>query len=108
MTHVDAHVHVFARPSSEFPRLVTDRMPADRQAPVEQLLEQMQAHGVDQAMLVQTAGSQVEHHAYLRHCLRTYPDRFRGIGLIPVDCADPGQHMEQLASGGSIIGFSSA
>jgi predicted TIM-barrel fold metal-dependent hydrolase len=105
MVRVDAHVHVFARPSSEFPRLVSDGMPADRQEPVELLLEHMQAHDVDQAMLVQTGGRAIEHHAYLRHCLSAYPEQFRGIGLIPPDCADPAQHMDHLASDGHIIGF---
>jgi L-fuconolactonase len=102
---VDAHVHVFTQPSAEFPRLVSHGMPAERRAPVEQLLGQMQASDVEQAVLVQTGGSAMEHHAYLRHCLATYPDHFRGIGLIPPDCTDPAQHMDRLASDGSIIGF---
>ncbi|MDA0336103.1 MAG: amidohydrolase family protein [bacterium] len=102
---VDAHVHVFARPSAEFPRLVNDGMPADRQATVEELLAQMQAHDVAQAVLVQTGGNALEHHAYLRRCLADHPDKFRGIGLIPADCADPERHMDTLAAKGDIIGF---
>jgi predicted TIM-barrel fold metal-dependent hydrolase len=105
MAHVDAHVHVFTRPSSEFPRLVSEGMPADREAPVELLLEQMQVYDVDQAILVQTGGTALEHHAYLLRCLAAHPDRFRGIALIPSDCSNPAQHMDQLADDGNIIGF---
>jgi hypothetical protein len=32
---VDAHLHVFARASAEFPREVKDGMPAEREASVE-------------------------------------------------------------------------
>ena len=102
---IDAHLHVFARPSTEFPREITPSMPAEREAPVEALLAQMAAHAIDKAVLVQTGGTSLAHHAYLQHCLRTYPDRFLGIGLIPPDAPAPADQMDRLAEDGSIIGF---
>lgn len=72
---------------------------------MEKLLASMEANQVGQAVLVQTAGSSIEHHAYLRHCLKRYPRRFLGIGLIPPDDPDPQYHMDRLAADGDIIGF---
>ena len=102
---IDSHLHVFARPSAEFPREITASMPAEREAPVEDLLAHMADHAIDKAVLVQTGGTSLAHHAYLQHCLRTYPDRFLGIGLIPPDASAPADHMDRLAEDGSIIGF---
>lgn len=106
MTRIDAHGHVFVKVSAEFPRQVSEVMPADHEEPAEKLLSYMEANGVDQAMLVQTGGSAFEHHAYLRHALKTYPDRFLGIGLIPPEVwAAPEDHMDRLTDHTGIVGF---
>ncbi|MBI4553372.1 MAG: hypothetical protein HY710_14000, partial [Candidatus Latescibacteria bacterium] len=83
MPRIDAHLHVFAKLSAEFPRETGEVFPADREEPVEKLLSEMEAHRIDQAVLTQIGGTSLEHHAYLLHCLKTYPDRFLGIGLVP-------------------------
>ncbi|MBT7420322.1 MAG: ATP-binding cassette domain-containing protein, partial [Gemmatimonadetes bacterium] len=83
MPRIDAHVHVFARACSEFPREVSQQLPADREESVEKLLAQMERSRVDQAVLVQIGGKNLEHHAYLRHCLKAHAGRFLGIGLVP-------------------------
>lgn len=101
---IDAHVHVFAKASREFPREVSDAMPADREESVETLLELMETHGVERAVLVQIGGTSRADHAYLRHCLRSYPDRFKGIGLVP-DPRRPAEHMDRLAEDGGIVGY---
>ena len=101
---IDAHLHVFAKVSAEFPRETNDRLPADREEPAEKLLGEMEVNGVDQAVLVQIGGTSLEHHAYLRHCLKRYPDRFQGIGLIPGEDRSPEEHMDRLAEEG-LIGF---
>ncbi len=105
MPRIDAHVHVFTRASSEFPRQTSDQLPADREESAEKLLAQMEASQVDQAVLVQIGGTSLEHHAYLRHCLNVHPGRFLGIGLIPADESRPQDHMDRLAADGKIIGF---
>lgn len=101
---IDAHVHVFAKASRRFPREVSDGMPADREESVETLLQLMESHGVERAVLVQIGGTSLADHAYLRHCLRSYPDRFKGIGLVP-DPRRPEEHMDRLAEDGGIVGY---
>ncbi len=101
---IDAHVHVFEKVSSRFPRDVDDITPADREETAEQLLETMAATGVEKANLVQIGGARDEQHAYLQHCLHTYPDRFRGIGVVE-DPPHPEEQMDRLAGDGGIIGF---
>lgn len=101
---IDAHVHVFAPVSAEFPREISDNTPAEAEATAEQLLEHMETAGVERANLVQIGGTGLQQHRYLQHSLRVYPDRFRGIGLID-DVRTPQAHMDRLAEGGGIIGF---
>lgn len=105
MPVIDAHVHVFTTESDEFPREVSSNTPADRDESAEKLLGLMENNGVDQAVLVQIGGQTIEQHSYLLHCLRTYPDRFLGIGLVPQDHPNPEEHMTELAEGTGIIGF---
>ena len=105
MNRVDAHLHVFAKPSAEFPREVNTRLTAEAEAPVEMLLAEMERHDIDRAVLVQIGGTSLEHHAYLRHCLKTHPGKFLGIGLIPPEASRPEAHMDELADGTGIIGF---
>lgn len=105
MPRIDSHVHVFAKPSAEFPRETDALAPAELEAPVENLLAEMDAHRIDRAILVQLGGEEIEHHAYLLHCLKTYPDRFLGIGTIPADISDPAPHMDKLCQDTGIIGF---
>jgi predicted TIM-barrel fold metal-dependent hydrolase len=105
MSRIDAHLHVFAKVSSEFPREANESLPADSEAPVEKLLAEMETNQIDQAVLVQIGGTNLEHHAYLLHCLKSYPDRFLGIGLIPSDTTNPEAHMDRLTDGTGIIGF---
>ena len=101
---IDAHVNVFAKVSSEFPREASSYAPPDREATAEQLLETMALNGVKKANLVQTGGTAFEQHAYLLHCLKKYPDRFRGIGLI-ADHRRPQDQMDRLTGEGGVIGF---
>ena len=105
MSRIDAHVHVFAKASARFPREVTAECPAEREEPVEKLLDAMQAHRIGQAVLVQIGGAELEQHAYLLHCLRRHRDRFLGIGLIPEHAPEPEPHMDRLAQEPGIIGF---
>jgi predicted TIM-barrel fold metal-dependent hydrolase len=102
---IDAHLHVFAKQSVEFPREDTAICPADREEPVEKLMGLMDTHHVDHAVLVQIGGPLYEHHSYLKYCLNTYNGKFKGIGLIPSECESPEAHMDRLAGESDIIGF---
>lgn len=73
---VDAHVHVF-RPASVRPRTVDDLVPAERDAPVEDLLGVMGAAGVDRAVLVALEADD----GYLAEVLRAHPGRFAAIAV---------------------------
>ena len=105
MVRIDAHLHVFAKQSEQFPREASEIAPADREETAEKFIGHMEQHAIDQAMLVQIGGAEPEHHAYLRHCLKAHPTRFRGIALIPPTCAAPADHMDRLAAAGDILGF---
>jgi len=105
MMRLDAHLHVFAKASDRFPREADPALPPGREASAETLLRHMAAEGVGQAVLTQIGGHRIEHHAYLEHCVSTYPDRFRGIGLVATDDPAPEVHMDRLAEGGGTIGF---
>jgi predicted TIM-barrel fold metal-dependent hydrolase len=74
---VDAHVHVFPANSESFPRDVSDLFPADREAPVEELLLRMEDHDIAHAVLV----ALTTHDKYLEVSLRDHPRRFAGIIL---------------------------
>jgi predicted TIM-barrel fold metal-dependent hydrolase len=76
---VDAHVHVF-RPAGVSPRGVDALAPAERDAPVEDLLTVMAEHGVGAAVLVPLD----EHDDYIRGVLRAHPRRFAAVAV-----ADP-------------------
>tara|TARA_B100001123_G_scaffold113304_1_gene131922 strand:+ start:9815 stop:10696 length:882 start_codon:yes stop_codon:yes gene_type:complete len=101
---IDAHVHVFAKVSEEFPREVNVNTPPEREATAEQLLETMEASGVEKAILTQIGGVEMVQHAYLLRCLKEYPDRFRGIGLV-ADPQHPEDQMDRLTGDGGIVGF---
>lgn len=73
---VDAHVHVF-RPAWIAPRVVDTLAPADRDAPVDDLLDVMKVHGIDAAVLV-PLGPEDD---YVARCLRELPWRFAGIAV---------------------------
>jgi predicted TIM-barrel fold metal-dependent hydrolase len=101
---IDAHVHVFAKASQEFPREIRDNMPADREETVDKLLNLMANHGIEQAVLVQIGGTSLGNHSYLRHCLNLYPKFFKGIGLV-ASPHHPEDQMDRLAEDGGIVGF---
>jgi len=96
MEKVDAHVHVLDRLSPEFPRQVSDLAPADREAKAEQLLREMDAAGIDRAVLIDMGGTKIEHHRYVTQCVRQWPDRLTATGLVDVDDPDPPARLQEL------------
>ncbi len=76
---IDAHAHVFSEVSERFPRDVHELYPAERAAPAEALLAEMDACAVSHAVLVALS----PHDDYIADCLRRYPDRFAGVGIQP-------------------------
>ena len=73
---IDAHAHVF-RPAAISPRGVDELAPADRDAPVEDLLELMAGSGVDAAVLVPLDA----HDDYVARVLADHPNTFAAIAV---------------------------
>jgi L-fuconolactonase len=73
---VDAHAHVFLRADAT-PRAVDELAPAEREAPVEDLLAVMADAGVQRAVLVPLATED----AYVAQSLRAHPDRFAAVAV---------------------------
>lgn len=89
MTIVDAHVHVWEADSMLYPASTTLGLEPDFNAPVELLSEQMEASGVDKAVLVQPSNYDFDNR-YLANCLKRYPRKFAGVARIdPVDIGAP-------------------
>lgn len=73
---VDGHLHLF-RPLATLPRVVDPLAPAERDAPVEELLVHQTHEGVDAAVVV-PLGAEDD---YLGQVLRRFPHRFAGIAV---------------------------
>ena len=84
---VDAHAHVFLR-ADETPRAVDELAPAEREAPVEDLLAVMADAGVDRAVLV-PLGTEDD---YVARVLAAHPGRFAAVAVADaaVQGRDPG------------------
>jgi predicted TIM-barrel fold metal-dependent hydrolase len=105
MVKIDAHVHVFDRVSEAFPRETSSLAPAGRAATAEQLLREMDAAGIDRAVLIQMGGFRIEHHRYLSWSTRQWPDRFVGVGLVDLNDADPSARLDSLYEATGIAGI---
>ncbi len=81
---VDGHLHLFEAVSEEYPRDVHPLFPAGLSAPVERFIGVMDQQGIDHAVVVPLSA----HDHYLRHCLSSYPGRFKGIGIHSFDVTD--------------------
>jgi L-fuconolactonase len=82
---VDAHLHVFVPHSRRHPRQVDALAPAERAAPVTELLPVMEVAGVDRAVLV-PLGPEDD---YVAECRRAMPGTFVSIGV--ADAATTGR-----------------
>jgi predicted TIM-barrel fold metal-dependent hydrolase len=83
---IDAHLHVFEAVSDRFPRDVFEPLtPAERSAPAEALLEEMEQAGVDHAVVVAVS----PHDEYLKYVLSTYPTRFAGVAVADPESSTP-------------------
>ena len=105
MDRVDAHVHVFTHPSEQVPREVSRLAPAEREATAEQLLREMDAPGIDRAVLIDMGGTEIEQHAYVTDCVRRWPERFTATGLVPATAPDAPARLTALHEATGIEGI---
>ena len=90
---VDSHLHVWSADLERYP-VAEGREPREA-APVELLNENMAAAGVDQAVIVQAIGY-MHDNRYVADCLRRFPGRFAGTGLIDQKAPDAVDVLEKL------------
>jgi L-fuconolactonase len=96
---IDSHAHVF-RPAAISPRGVDQLAPAERDAPVEDLLEHMAGGGVDAAVLVPLDA----YDDYVATALAEYPKTFAAIAVAtPAELRDRG--VESLRARRDRFGF---
>lgn len=82
---IDTHMHVWSGDAERFPFADPNYAAPKIAATVELLIEEMDRFRITHCVLVQTICHAWD-NAYLAHCLKKYPDRFRGHGLIdPTD-----------------------
>jgi predicted TIM-barrel fold metal-dependent hydrolase len=94
---IDGHVHVFLPQALDAARSVDALAPAERSAPLELLLETLDAHGVDGAVLV-PLGPERE---YVARCLERLPARFVGVCVADETLhADPVHELRNAAAAG--------
>ena len=105
MEKVDVHVHVFARLSERFPRQVGGLAPAEREETAEQQLRAMDASGIDKTVLIDMGGTEIAQHAYVTHCVNTWPDRFRATGLVDADDEEAPTRLRELVEATGIEGI---
>jgi predicted TIM-barrel fold metal-dependent hydrolase len=81
---IDAHMHVWANDPRRYPfahPYVKDYAGMPHEGTVEMLIEDMDAHGCTHCVLVQTICHGWD-NSYLADCVKRYPKRFKGHGLI--------------------------
>lgn len=89
---VDSHLHLFRAVSDAYPRAVYNVMAeAEREELAEGLLGQMEAAGVDKAIVIPLSS----HDHYLGEILRDYPGRFAGVGVFDPEVPDPAADLER-------------
>ena len=84
---IDCHVHVWELPpiAPIGPTAPTWTAVTEEAGPTELLIEDMDANGVDAAVLVQSSGSTWD-NTYVADSANAHRDRFRSIGLVdPMD-----------------------
>lgn len=99
---IDTHVHVWALDEQHQPFPGAKLRPPKAAAPVEWLLEDMAAFGIDHCVLVQSSAFGWD-NTYMVECLERYPGAFKAIGLVdplsPSNADDLRQWMGRGLSG---------
>lgn len=104
---VDGHVHLFKAVTDAYPRVVHEGLaPAGREELADQLIDVMDATGVDHAVVVPLS----HHDQYLAQILTDFPGRFAGVGLHDFAATDPvadlGRRIEEVGIQGlRFLGF---
>ena len=93
---IDSHVHTW---SEECPLSPGRTYTPARAMPVEELLAQLNAHGVDRAVLVQPRLLGTD-NGYLVEALRQHPQRLRGVAVVAPSTTH--RELDTLAAAGVV------
>ena len=104
---IDAHMHVWANDQQRYPfahPYVKDYQGMPHKGTVEMLIEDMDRHGCTHCVLVQTICHGWD-NAYLADCLKRYPARFKGHGLIDPTDAKTADKLEYWTKEHGLVGM---
>ena len=104
---VDTHVHVWEIDPPRYPvgpTAPTWNSYPDEPGTADELLAEMDAHGVDWAVLVQTSWSTWD-NGYIADSVARFPDRFVGQGLIDPQDADNAEQVRYWVKERGLVGF---
>jgi predicted TIM-barrel fold metal-dependent hydrolase len=104
---VDAHMHVWASDSTRFPfahPYVSDYQGMPHPGTVEMLIDDMDKSGCTHCVLVQTICHGWD-NSYLADCVRRYPNRFVGHGLIDPTDPNVADKLEYWTSEHGLVGM---
>ena len=101
---IDSHLHVWANAaeaSLQFPWTQPPPESLQNEGSVDQLLQQMDAHNVEGALIVQPINHQFD-HSYVMQALKQHPTRFKGMYLHNPNDSDPVERLEALCLQGFV------
>src|SRR5262245_12891422 len=103
----DAHVHVVSGDTARFP-LSPGEFGRDwwtgRAVDAEQITSDLDAAGVDRAVIVQAVGPYRNDNRYARHAVAAAGGRFALVVAIDTEGHDPGAEAAALADAGGVAG----
>jgi predicted TIM-barrel fold metal-dependent hydrolase len=103
MRIVDAHAHVWEEDTTSYPWDPSLGIQPNFSAPVESLLGEMEANGVQSTVLVQPSNYGFD-NSYLIDSVRRYSQRFAGVALVNPWAEDAGSRLEWLVERSDIHG----
>jgi predicted TIM-barrel fold metal-dependent hydrolase len=102
---IDSHLHVWANSdeASRFPYIQDPPENLANRASTAALLEQMEQHGVDGALIVQPINHKYD-HSYVIQAIKAHPDRFKGMLLHNPTLSEEAAiaNLEELATQGFV------
>lgn len=104
---IDAHMHVWSNDQQRYPfahPYANDYQGMPHEGTVEMLIEDMDRHGCTHCVLVQTICHGWD-NAYLADCLKRYPARFKGHGLIDPTDAKVADKLEYWTKAHGLVGM---
>ena len=104
---IDAHMHVWANDQRRYPfahPYAKDYPGMQHDGTVEMLIEDMDRHGCTYCVLVQTICHSWD-NAYLADCVKRYPARFKGHGLIDPTDAKVADKLEYWTKEHGLVGM---